>query len=92
MLDKFSAIRVGPYKQHMYVLAPAASEGIPGYLNGSILQRTAGIYVHNLYLDPKERRPLGIRTALITKQLQGAIKKHKATFIAYPPKILMTLE
>ena len=92
MLDKFSAIRVGPYKQHMYLLTPAASEGIPGYINGSILQKTGGIYVHNLYLDPKERRPFGLRTALITKQLQGAIKRHKATFIAYPPTIRMTVE
>jgi len=49
-------------------------------------------YVHNLYLDPKERRPFGIRTALITKQLQAGQKRHKATFKAYPPKILMTLE
>lgn len=92
MLDKFSAIRVGPYKQHMYVLAPAVSEGIPGYINGSILQKTTGLYVHNLYLDPKERKPYGIRTALLTKRLQGAIKEHKATFEVYPPKILMTIE
>jgi len=92
MLDKFSAIRVGPYKQHLYVVSPAASEGIPGYINGSTLHKTAGLYVFNLYLDPKERRPYGIRTALITKQLQGALKKHKATFEDYPPKILMTLE
>ena len=92
MLDKFSAIRVGPLKQHMYVLKPAATEGIPGYINGSILQKTTGLYVHNLYLDPKERKPYGIRAALLTKQLQGAIKKHKATFKDYPPKILMTLE
>lgn len=92
MLDKFSAIRVGPHKQHMYVLKPAANEGIPGYINGSTLEKTTGLYVHNLYLDPKERKPYGIRAALLTKQLQGAIKKHKATFKAYPPKILMTLE
>ena len=92
MYEKFSAIRVGPYKQHLYVLEPAASEGIPGYINGSTLHKTAGLYVYNLYLDPKERRPYGIRAALITKQLQGAIRNHKATFKDYPPKILMTLE
>jgi len=92
MLDKFSAIRVGPYKQHLYVVNPAASEGIPGYINGATIHKTSGVYAFNLYLDPKERKPYGIRTALITKQLQGAIKKHKETFKDYPPKILMTIE
>lgn len=92
ILDKFAAIRLGPYKQHRYIARPAISEGIPGYVNGAILEKTIGLYVHNLYLDPKERRPHGLRTTIITKQMQEAQKRHKASFENYPPKISLSLE
>jgi arylsulfatase len=92
LLNKFAAVRIGPFKQHRYIATPPVPEGISGYVNGSVLQKTSGLYVNNLYLDPKERKPIGLRTAIITKQLQTTQKQHKDTFKDFPPKVLLSLE
>jgi arylsulfatase len=89
--DTFSAMRVGPLKFHRYILQPPSDTGIPGFINGSTLQRTAGIYAFNLYLDPRERKPYGIRSAIVIGKLLRIQQRHLKTFEEYPPKVVVAL-
>ena len=80
MGNTFSAMRVGPYKFHRYIATATSRDGIPGFLNGSTLEKTFGLYAFNLYLDPKERRPNGIRMAIQLKRFISLETRHLHTF------------
>jgi len=80
MGNTFSAMRVGPFKFHRYIAEASSRDGIPGFLNGSTLERTFGVYAFNLYLDPKERRPNGIRMAIQLKRFVSLETRHLKTF------------
>lgn len=86
MGNTFSAMRVGPYKFHRYIAKASSNDGIPGFLNGSTIEKTFGVYAFNLYLDPKERRPNGIRTAIQLKRFVSLEKRHLSTFERHPKK------
>jgi arylsulfatase len=89
MGDTFSAMRVGPLKFHRYVAEAAPNEGVDGFINGATLHRTAGIYAFNLCLDPGERRPYGVRTAILLDRMVKIQSRHLATFERYPPKVVI---
>ena len=80
MGNTFSAMRVGPFKFHRYIAKATSRDGIPGFLNGSTLEKTFGLYAFNLYLDPKVRRPNGIRTAIQLKRFVSLETRHLNTF------------
>jgi arylsulfatase len=89
MGDTFSAMRVGPLKVHYHILQPASDTGIPGFINGSTIHKTSGVYAFNLYLDPRERRPYGIRSAIIYPKLLRNRQRHLETLKEYPPKVVV---
>lgn len=84
----FSAMRVGPFKFHRYIAKAPVDGGIPGFLNGATIEKAFGVYAFNLYLDPKERKPYGIRTAIQLKRFTTLEKRHLESYEKYPAKII----
>lgn len=86
--DHFTALRWQEYKTHYEVLLSGDSNAVRyGALQNSFLARTAYLgWIYNLYTDPAEQHPLGLRKEWIVPMVQARKQHHLATLREYPPK------
>lgn len=78
------AIRMREYKQHIKVIKEQAPHM---YIDYSTIQNVGlAPWMFNLYIDPKEKMPVGHRRSAWLATLGAKLKQHGATFKKYPPK------
>lgn len=81
---KFMAIRMYEYKMHLQYTNPEADMMNIDY--SSVGQVGLAPWLFNLYIDPKERMPVGHRLNAWTAVIAAEAKGHAATFKKYPMK------
>lgn len=87
----FSALRMDEFKAHITVELQEAifQRGFTGGFSGSIVTRTGGGTVTNIYTNPQEDTSIGIRHIPMTIPLLGEIQRYEAVLKKYPPKIII---
>jgi len=82
--SQFSSIRMYEYKEYFqYTSAVADMMNIDYSSHG---QTGLAPWLFNLYIDPKERMPVGHRMNAWTAVMVAEAKAHAATFKKFPPK------
>jgi arylsulfatase A-like enzyme len=85
--NKFTALRWQEYKYHRYIVEVGDGEyTATGSIQNSKLVEAAYGLPYNLYLDPKERKPIGIRKLWTVPIFGQEGARHMKTFVKYPPK------
>lgn len=80
----FAALRMREYKAHVKVTLPQDKFL---YIDMATVQSTGlAPWLFNLYIDPKEEKPVGHRHNAWTASMGAEMKAHLATFKKYPPK------
>jgi len=91
LLRRLSAIRVGEYKWMLVSTSDDDSDAHgPGGFTGFTREHTYP-RLYNLYLDPKETRSYLTRKLAYNEAFLEGMRRHLATFRAYPPKRAMGL-
>jgi len=88
MQDRFMALRWQEYKTHYQVLLPGdANAERYGGLQNTMVATTGYLgWVYNLYTDPGEQHPLGLRDEWILPFVQARKQRHLQSLRDYPPK------
>ena len=82
--SKFSSIRMYEYKEYFQYTEPVKDMMNIDYSSAG--QTGLAPWLFNLYIDPKERMPVGHRMNAWTAVMAAEAKGHAATFKKFPPK------